>query len=71
MCACCTGRVEAQHHTTRPTAPPPPLPRRGQVISEIKADWLLEVAPHMYSRKDIAEDSKKLPKAKGKAAEVS
>ena len=43
-----------------------------RVISEIKADWLLEVAPHMYSRKDIADEGKKgLPKGKGRAAEVS
>jgi hypothetical protein len=29
----------------------------------------VEIAPHYYSRKDIADDGKKLPKGKGKAAE--
>jgi HrpA-like RNA helicase len=42
-----------------------------RVISEIKADWLVELAPHMYSRKDIADDGKKLPKGKGRAAETT
>jgi len=41
-----------------------------RTISEIKPDWLVELAPHMYSRKDIADDGKKLPKGKGKAAET-
>ena len=40
-----------------------------RVVSEIKPDWLVELAPHYYSRKDIADDGKKLPKAKGLAAE--
>ena len=38
-------------------------------IVEIKAEWLVEIAPHYYKKKDIADDSgKKLPKAVGKAA---
>ncbi|KAI8467813.1 MAG: P-loop containing nucleoside triphosphate hydrolase protein [Monoraphidium minutum] len=41
-----------------------------RTISEIKPDWLVEIAPHYYSRKDIADDGKKLPKGKGKAAEL-
>jgi HrpA-like RNA helicase len=37
-------------------------------IVEIKPDWLVEIAPHYYKKKDIADDSgKKLPKAVGKA----
>jgi pre-mRNA-splicing factor ATP-dependent RNA helicase DHX16 len=40
-----------------------------RILSEIRSEWLLEVAPHMYSSKDILEDSKKMPKGKGKRAE--
>eukprot|EP00966_Prymnesium_polylepis_P063503 1473110-Prymnesium_polylepis.1 len=37
-------------------------------ICEIKPDWLVEIAPHYYKKKDIADDSgKKLPKTVGKA----
>jgi len=37
-------------------------------IVEIKPDWLVEIAPHFYKKKDIADDSgKKLPKTVGKA----
>ncbi len=35
-------------------------------VSEIKPEWLVEIAPHYYSKKDILEDQKKLPKGKGK-----
>lgn len=38
-----------------------------RVVSEIKPDWLVEIAPHFYSKKDILEDGKKLPKGKGRA----
>ncbi|KAK9798519.1 hypothetical protein WJX73_006705 [Symbiochloris irregularis] len=39
-----------------------------RTVSEIKPAWLLEVAPHYYSKKDIVdESSKKLPKGLGKA----
>lgn len=37
-------------------------------MSEIKPEWLVEVAPHYYSKKDIADDAKKLPKGKGRSA---
>lgn len=39
-----------------------------RTVSDIKPDWLVEIAPHYYSKKDIADDGKKLPKGKGKAA---
>lgn len=41
-----------------------------RTVSEIKPEWLVEIAPHYYSKKDIADDGKKLPKGKGRAAEV-
>jgi|TARA_B100000524_G_scaffold1577_2_gene970 pre-mRNA-splicing factor ATP-dependent RNA helicase DHX16 len=38
-------------------------------IIEIKPEWLVEIAPHFYKKKDIADDAgKKLPKGVGKAA---
>jgi pre-mRNA-splicing factor ATP-dependent RNA helicase DHX16 len=37
-------------------------------VSEIRPDWLVEIAPHFYSKKDLLEDGKKLPKGKGRAA---
>lgn len=36
-------------------------------VSEIKPEWLVEIAPHYYSKKDILEEGKKLPKGKGRA----
>ena len=37
-------------------------------VSEIKPEWLVEIAPHYYSKRDIRDDSsKKLPKGKGRA----
>lgn len=40
-----------------------------QVI-EVKPEWLLEIAPHYYKAKDIADTaSKKMPKGQGLAAE--
>ncbi|KAF5840651.1 P-loop containing nucleoside triphosphate hydrolase protein [Dunaliella salina] len=38
-----------------------------RVVSEIKSEWLVEIAPHFYSKKDILEDGRKLPKVKGRA----
>ncbi|KFM23132.1 Putative pre-mRNA-splicing factor ATP-dependent RNA helicase DHX16 [Auxenochlorella protothecoides] len=41
-----------------------------RVVSEIKPEWLVEIAPHYYSRKEIMDQAaKKLPKQLGKAAE--
>ena len=38
-------------------------------IVEIKPEWLVEIAPHYYKKKDVEDDSgKKLPKVIGKAA---
>ena len=40
-----------------------------RVVSEIQPDWLVELAPHYYSAKEILDNSsKKLPKTVGKAA---
>lgn len=39
-----------------------------RTVSEIKPEWLVEIAPHFYSKTDILEDSKKQPKGKGRAA---
>lgn len=40
-----------------------------RTVSEIKPEWLIEVAPHVYSRKDIDDGSKgKQPKVQGRAA---
>ena len=37
-------------------------------VSEIKPEWLVEIAPHYYKMKDIEDGtSKKMPKGKGKA----
>jgi len=41
----------------------------ARTVTEIRPDWLLEIAPHMYSSKDIAADlNNKMPKAQGRAA---
>ena len=38
-------------------------------IVEIKSEWLVEIAPHYYKRKDVEDDAgKKMPKTVGKAA---
>ena len=38
-----------------------------RVVSEIKPEWLVEIAPHYYSKKEIMEQAaKKLPKALGR-----
>ncbi len=39
-----------------------------RTVSEIKPDWLVEIAPHYYSKKDIQDEGKKMPKVKGRAA---
>lgn len=40
-----------------------------RTVSEIKPEWLVEIAPHYYNKKDIMEDAKKMPKGnKGRAA---
>jgi pre-mRNA-splicing factor ATP-dependent RNA helicase DHX16 len=39
-----------------------------RTVSEIKPEWLVEIAPHFYSKSDILEDAKKQPKGKGRAA---
>ena len=43
-----------------------------RTVSEIRPQWLLDIAPHYFSKKDIAdESSKKLPKSLGKVAETN
>ena len=38
-------------------------------IIEIKNEWLVEIAPHYYKKKDVEDDAgKKLPKAVGRAS---
>jgi len=39
-------------------------------VIEIKSEWLVELAPHYYQKKDVEDQSqKKMPKKVGKAAE--
>jgi len=41
-----------------------------RIVSEIKPEWLVELAPHYYSQKEIQSGvPKKMPKAVGKKAE--
>lgn len=43
-----------------------------RTVSEIKAEWLVDIAPHYYSKKEIMDKStKKLPKTLGRAADGS
>lgn len=38
-------------------------------IVEIKSEWLVEIAPHYYKKKDVEDEAgKKMPKALGRAA---
>ena len=38
-------------------------------IVEIKSEWLVEIAPHYYAKKDVEDnDGKRMPKGVGKAA---
>lgn len=40
-----------------------------RTVSEIKPGWLVEIAPHYYSKKELADESdKKMPKGQGRAA---
>ena len=39
-----------------------------QVI-EIKPEWLVEIAPHYYKKKELEADAAKMPRGAGKAAE--
>ncbi|EOY22007.1 RNA helicase family protein isoform 1 [Theobroma cacao] len=39
-------------------------------VTELKPDWLVEIAPHYYQMKDVEDPgSKKMPKGQGRAAE--
>jgi hypothetical protein len=54
------------------TTPPTHACTPPQVVSEIKPEWLVEIAPHYYNRKEIMEQAaKKLPKALGRAQETA
>jgi pre-mRNA-splicing factor ATP-dependent RNA helicase DHX16 len=39
-----------------------------RTVSEIRPEWLVEIAPHYYSKNDILEEGRKMPKGKGRAA---
>lgn len=41
-----------------------------RVSSEIKPEWLIEIAPHYYNKRDIIDNDGmgKAPKGKGRAA---
>ena len=39
-----------------------------RTVTHIKSAWLLEVAPHYYSSKDVVDTSKKKIKGKGRSA---
>ena len=40
-----------------------------RTVSEIKPAWLVEIAPHYYSKKELDDPtSKKMPKGAGRAA---
>eukprot|EP00884_Botryococcus_braunii_P008381 jgi/Botrbrau1/17544/Bobra.0864s0003.1 len=42
-----------------------------RTVSEIKPEWLIEIAPHYYSKKELTDESaKKMPKVVGRAAMV-
>jgi pre-mRNA-splicing factor ATP-dependent RNA helicase DHX16 len=36
-------------------------------VIEIKPEWLAEIAPHYYKKKELEADAAKMPKAAGKA----
>ncbi|KXZ53668.1 hypothetical protein GPECTOR_6g585 [Gonium pectorale] len=39
-----------------------------RTVSEIRPEWLVEIAPHYYNKKDLLEDARKMPKPnKGRA----
>ena len=40
-----------------------------RTVSEIKPEWLLEIAPHYYSKRDLVDPAgQKMPKTAGRAA---
>ncbi len=40
-----------------------------RTVSEIKPGWLVEIAPHFYSKKELDDPSaRKMPKGQGRAA---
>lgn len=40
-----------------------------RTVSEIKPEWLIEIAPHYYSKKELIDEAaKKMPKVVGRAA---
>jgi pre-mRNA-splicing factor ATP-dependent RNA helicase DHX16 len=40
-----------------------------RTVSEIKPQWLIEIAPHYYNKRELDDPSaKKLPKGAGRAA---
>ncbi|XP_057473852.1 pre-mRNA-splicing factor ATP-dependent RNA helicase DEAH1 [Actinidia eriantha] len=41
-------------------------------VTELKPDWLVEIAPHYYQLKDVTDSvSKKMPRGAGRASEVN
>ena len=41
----------------------------ARTVTEIKQQWLTEIAPHMYNQNDIQDETgKKVPKVQGRAA---
>uniref|UniRef100_A0A0E0QHJ4 RNA helicase n=2 Tax=Oryza TaxID=4527 RepID=A0A0E0QHJ4_ORYRU len=43
--------------------------KNPQTVTELKPDWLVEIAPHYYQLKDVDDTgTKKLPKGQGRAA---
>ncbi|KAK9845793.1 hypothetical protein WJX81_002540 [Elliptochloris bilobata] len=43
-----------------------------RTVSEIKPGWLVEIAPHLYSKKELDDPSaRKMPKGQGRAAMVA
>lgn len=40
-----------------------------RIVSEIKPGWLVDIAPHYYSKKELDDPSaRKLPKGAGRAS---
>ena len=40
-------------------------------VIEIKPEWLAEIAPHYYKKKELENENAKMPKALGKAGAVA
>lgn len=52
-------------------SPAATLTKRGECqVIEIKPDWLVEIAPHYYKKKELEADAIKMPKGAGKAADT-